>query len=109
LATATVTLPKLILVGTTVICGWIPVPLSEMANGEFVALLETLTNPDKLPMVVGANVIPKEALWPAASVSGRVEGANVKPEPVSLIAELVTLELPVLEMVTVCVALVPVS
>ena len=84
-------------------------PLREIVNGEFVALLETVTNPDKVPMVVGANVTPKEVLCPAASVSGRVEGANVKPDPLSLIAEMLTLELPVLEMVTAFVELAPVS
>ena len=84
-------------------------PLSEIVNGEFVALLETVTNPDKVPMVLGANVTPKEVLCPAASVSGSVEEAKVKPEPLALIAEMLTIELPVLEMVTVCVAVVPVS
>jgi hypothetical protein len=85
-----------------------PAPISESVTGEFVALLETVTDPDALPEVVGANVAPKETDWPTASVSGRVGAATVKPEPVTVIAETVTLDVPVFEMVAVCVAFVPI-
>ena len=70
-------------------------------------MLETVTDPDRLPAVVGANVTPREADWPAASVSGRAGVATVKPGPVTVIAEILTLELPVFEIVDVCVALAP--
>ena len=74
-----------------------------------MALLETAIDPDRLPVAVGANVTPKELDWPAASVSGRVGVAAVKPEPVTVIAEILTLDVPVFEILAVCVALVPTS
>jgi len=108
LATPTVTLPKLTLEGVTEICGCIPVPLSEIVAGELVALLTTATLPARLPAEAGANVTLKEVDWPAARFSGSVIPLVVKPAPVALTCEMETLEFPVLEIVTLCVALVPV-
>ena len=104
----TLTLPKLTLEGVTEICGCVPVPLSEIVAGELVALLTTVTLPARLPAEAGANVTLKEVDWPAARFSGSVIPLVVKPAPVALTCEMETLEFPVLEIVTLCVALVPV-
>ena len=108
LATPTVTLPKLTLEGVTEICGCIPVPLSEIVAGELVALLTTATLPARLPAEAGANVTLKEVDWPAARFSGSVIPLVLNPVPVALTCEMEMLEFPVLEIVTLCVALVPV-
>src|SRR5712692_610939 len=49
------TLPKAALDGVAESCGCTPVPLREMAAGELVALLVTLTLPVTLPVTPGAN------------------------------------------------------
>src|SRR5712692_2720373 len=51
----TSTLPKLTLAGLGVSCPCTPAPLREMAAGELVALLVTLTLPVTLPVTPGAN------------------------------------------------------
>jgi hypothetical protein len=73
-----------------------------------VALLTTVTLPARLPAEAGANVTMKEVDWPAARFSGSAIPLVVKPVPVALSCEMETLELPVLEIETLCVALVPV-
>jgi len=108
LATPTVTLPKLTLEGVTEICGCIPVPLSEIVAGELAALLTTVTLPARLPAEAGVNVTLKEVDWPAARFSGSVIPLVLNPVPVALTCEMEMLEFPVLEIVTLCVALVPV-
>jgi hypothetical protein len=85
-----------------------PVPESATTSGEFVALLTTVTLPARLPAIAGANVTLKEVDWPAARLSGRVIPLVLNPVPVALTCEMETLEFPVLEIVTLCVALVPV-
>jgi hypothetical protein len=104
----TMTLPKLTLEGVTEICGCIPVPLSEIVAGELVALLTTVTLPARLPAEAGVNVTLKEVDWPAARFSGSVIPLVLNPVPVALTCEMEMLEFPVLEIVTLCVALVPV-
>jgi hypothetical protein len=88
----TVTLPKLTLVGTTEIWGCTPVPASEIVAGELLALLTTVT--------LGENPTSSETLWPADSVTGGVTPLAVKPAPLTLICEMLTLEFPVLVNVT---------
>lgn len=109
LLTPTVTFPKLTLAGVTEICACAPVPLSAIVAGEFVALLVTVTLPERLAAVAGANVTLNVMDCPAASASGTVNPATLNPVPLSLICEIVTLELPVFFSVTLCVALVPVT
>ena len=109
LVTPTETLPKLTLDGVTEICGCIPVPVREIVAGEFVALLTTATLPARLPVEVGANVTLNEVDWPAARLSGSVIPLVLNPVPVALICEMETLEFPVLEIVTLWVALEPVA
>jgi hypothetical protein len=68
------TLPKLKLFGLeeSVTDAATPVPVSEIVAGEFGALLDTVTEPVKLPAVVGANTALNVALCPAAIVVGVV-------------------------------------
>jgi hypothetical protein len=104
-----VTLPKLTLEGVTEICGCIPVPVREIVAGEFVALLTTVTLPARLPVEVGAKATLNDVDCPAARLIGIVIPLVLKPVPVALICEIETLEFPVLEIVTLCVALDPVA
>ena len=82
--------------------------MSEIARRELLALLETVTLPERLPEVVGANVTPKVVDCPAARVTGSANPLALNPVPLTLICETDTLELPVFARVTVCVPLVPV-
>lgn len=79
-----------------------------MVVGELVALLVTVTLPETLPVAVGANATVKEVDWLAARVRGSPSPVTLKPLPVTLSFERVTLALPLLLSVTVCVALEPV-
>jgi len=88
--------------------GAAPVPESARTSGEFVALLTTVTLPARPPAEAGANVALKEVDWPAARFSGSVIPLVLNPVPLALTCEMETLEFPVLEIVTLCVALVPV-
>jgi len=101
----TVTLLKLTLVGTTDICGCIPAPESEIVAGELVALLTTDTLPDTLPATVGANPTLSEALCPAARLTGNGIPLTLKPAPVTLTCEMITVLFPELVRATVCVPL----
>jgi hypothetical protein len=56
-----------------------PDPESEMAKGELVALLVTVALPERLPVLVGANVTLKEVDCPAARVTGRAKPAALNP------------------------------
>jgi len=71
-------------------------------------LLVTVTLPERLPALAGSNVTLNEVACPAASVSGTVKPVALNPAPLSLICERVTLALPLLVTVTLCVVLVPV-
>jgi len=66
------TLPKLRLVGLAdkVTEAATPVPLNDTVAGEFGALLEMVTDPARLPAVVGAKTALNVALDPAAKVFG---------------------------------------
>jgi hypothetical protein len=88
--------------------GAAPVPVSATTSGEFVELLTTVTLPERLPVEVGANVTLKEVDCPAARLRGSVIPLVLYPTPLALICEMETLEFPVFEIVTLCVALVPV-
>lgn len=71
-------------------------------------MLVTVTLPEKLPVVVGANVTLKELDCPAARVRGSAKPAALNPALLMLICETDTLELPVFAKVTFCVPLMPV-
>ena len=108
LVTPTVTLPKLTLEGMMEICACAPVPLRVIATGEFVALLTTVTLPERLPVEAGAKVTLKVVDCPAARLSGNAIPVTLKPAPLALTCEMETLEFPVFFSVTVCAVLVPV-
>jgi hypothetical protein len=93
---------------TVWLTGVLPVPESATTSGEFVALLTTVTLPDRLPAEAGANATLMEVDCPAARLSGSVIPLVVKPAPLALTCEIETLEFPLLVIVTLCVALVPV-
>jgi len=74
-----------------------------MVAGEPVALLVTVTVPLLEPAAVGEYSTLKVRLCPTASVTGVPAPLSAKPDPVSVMLEIVTLALPVLLTVTVCV------
>jgi hypothetical protein len=71
--------------------------------GDPVALLTTEMLPFTLPAVVGLNCTTRVMLWVGVSVTGAPPPVIEYPAPVKLICEIVTLELPVLVIVTFCV------
>ncbi len=72
-------------------------------------MLATVTLPERLPVVAGSNDTLKEVDCPAATVSGSVKPVALNPAPLSLVADMDTLELPVFVTVTLCFVLVPVA
>ncbi len=96
-------MPKLKLDGLAVIAPAVtPLPLSVQVRGDPGAFEATLTVPEALVAVKGANVTLKVVLWPAGKVNGVVIPLNVKPVPVMLALLMVTLDPPELVMVAVC-------
>src|SRR5215475_5696798 len=79
-----------------------------MIFGEPVALLVTVTLPVTLPAVVGANFTVSVAEAVGLRTKGAVIPVAVTPAPLNAICEICTLLLPVLVMVTFCVAEEPV-
>ena len=82
----TASLPKLTLVGFTVICGEdaTAVPDKLMTKGEFGELLTIEMLPVGFPAEAGANFAVKTAVCPAPSVAGRVRPLILKPVPATL-------------------------
>lgn len=81
-----------------------PVPESAMIFGEPDALLVTLTEPVSLPAAFGLKITLKVVFCPSLRVTGVPVPVRLKPLPVALICETVTLEFPELVTVTLCVA-----
>ena len=79
-----------------------------MVVGDPVALLVTVTVPLRAPAVIGENTTLNVIRCAAASVTGVLAPLSAKPVPVSVMPEIVTLELPVFEIVTLCVEDTPV-
>jgi hypothetical protein len=104
-----VTLPNAALVGVAANCGCVPVPLSVIVVGEFDALLTIEMLPLTLPAAVGANFALNVVLSPAPKASGVVMPVLLKPAPVTVTAEMVTVALPPFVRVMVCELLVPVA
>src|SRR5713226_3734127 len=107
----TFTLPKLRLVGLAPSknVAATPLPLRAMARGEPGALLLMETLPLALPAAAGENVAVNEVLCPGLRVSGAVMPLMVNPVPEALAAEIVTLAVPELLNVMVCVPPLPTS
>ena len=95
LVTPTVTLPKLMLDGITLIWGCTPVPLSETTAGELVAVLTTLMLPDTAPVASGENFAVSGRLWPAERVTAPGNPVTLNPVPAAATCEILTLPVPV--------------
>ena len=104
-----VTLPKAALVGVADNWGCVPVPLKLIDVGEFGALLTIEMLPLALPADVGANLALNVVLSPAPNVRGVVIPVVLKPAPVAVTAEIVTVAVPPFVRVMVCELLVPVA
>jgi len=61
------------------------VPLTGKVVGELVAVLTTVTLPERLPVEAGAKVTLKVLDCPAARVMGNVIPLVLKPVPVAVI------------------------
>jgi hypothetical protein len=75
--------------------------------GDLAASLVTETLPLTDPVVVGAKVTVKVVLCPAVKLNGVVSPLVVKPTPVTISCEILTLELPGLVRVTDLLLLLP--
>ena len=73
-----------------------PVPANEMVSGELGALLTTEMLPVALPVEVGANCTLKLLDCPAPSEIGNAAPDVLKPVPVALNCEIVSVPVPVL-------------
>jgi len=71
-----------------------PVPARETLFGELLALLVIATLPFTLPVAIGANITFNSAVCPAAIVVPATPLPTLKPVPLTLIVETVTLEFP---------------
>src|SRR5215469_15099265 len=97
----TVMLPKLRLVGFAPNAPAVtPVAASGIVRVGLEALEVTVTVPVALPAAVGVKVTLKVALWPAVSATGAVMPLMVKPVPLIATCEMVTLDPPVLVIVS---------
>jgi hypothetical protein len=83
------------------------VPDSGSPAGELVALLTTEMLPVTLPAIVGANVTLNPVFCPAARVWGRGRSLILKPVPVTVALERVTVAVPVFFRITGIVLLPP--
>ena len=92
------TLPKLRLAGLTesVVVEVMPVPLRATVAGELEALLMMESEPETAPAAVGAYCTLKLALWLGAIFKGTLRLPMLKPEPVTVACETVSVALPVL-------------
>jgi hypothetical protein len=104
-----VTLPNAALAGVAASCGCVPVPLNAIVVGEFGALLTIEMLPLTLPAAVGANLALNVVLSPAPSVSGAVIPVLLKPAPVTVTAEIVTVAVPPFVRVMVCELFAPIA
>ena len=81
------TLPKLRVVGDALnenVLAAVAEPDKVIAGAVFDALLETVIDPVKVPVVVGANLTLSAADWPAAIVIGKLAPEMLKPVPLTV-------------------------
>jgi hypothetical protein len=106
----TPTFPKAIEPGLAVSAAPVmPAPLRATIEGEPTALLAIVIVPVSEFPAVGLKTAEIEALWPALSEIGSFGPDAVKPVPVTEIPETVSISVPLLVSVTVCVALCPMA
>lgn len=101
-------LPKLTLGGFAVNAAWMPVPLSAMTSGEFVAVDAIDTVPAAAPAVLGANLAVNVAVPPAAICWPDVIPLTLNPAPAAAMLLSVIDVVPELVRVIACVLLLPV-
>lgn len=85
-----------------------PVPDSGIESGEFGALLEMEMEPLAEPAVVGSKATLNVRFCPALMVTEGVSPVMLKPAPVTVAAEIVSVELPPFVSVTGVVFVLPV-
>lgn len=106
----TPTLPNVTFAGVAEIWGCpaaVPEPLSAIASVAFEALLAIVIFPAALPALAGANCAVNVAPWPAGITSGVDRPITLKPVPVVVTPEIVTLAFPEVLSVMVCVPVLP--
>lgn len=84
-----------------------PLPVAEIASGELGALLSSEMEPVTFPTELGANTTLKVVFCPGAMLIGTVSPEVLKPAPVTLALEIVTLAVPLFCSVIVCELLKP--
>jgi len=92
----TFTFPKLKFVGLAArrCVAVTPVPLRLIPSGELGALLTREIEPLELVAAAGVKTVLKLARFPGAMIKGVVKPVALKPLPVTLACEMVTLALP---------------
>jgi hypothetical protein len=103
----TMTFPKVSAEGEMLRPVCVPVPLSETIMGELEASLITVRLPVAAPAAVGANWIWIVLLWPTAIVPEGFPPITLNPAPVIVACEMVTVAVPVLVTVKLCVVVFP--
>jgi hypothetical protein len=84
-----------------------PVPEAVIVDGEFVALLATLTLPETLPAPVGAKTTFSVTDWFGVRVVPALRPLVLNPAPVGATLAIVAFEFPLLVKVTLNVLLLP--
>jgi hypothetical protein len=102
------TLPKAKLAGEMLNPAWAPAPVKAIVRGELAASLVTVTPPDALPALVGANTTLRVTAAAAFKVKGVVIPFTVKPAPLVARLEMLTGVVPVLLTMMGFVELLPV-
>ena len=87
----------------------VPAPEREIVAGEFVALLATVTLPDKLPAAAGENVASNVADCPGDRTRPAETPPSEKCAPEALTFDTVTLEFPAFVSVTLNMLLFPIA
>jgi hypothetical protein len=104
----TATLPKLKAVALEF--SWpaeMPVPDRAIVSEEFEAFETTVILPLVLPPAFGVKRTVNVTLSPSSRLKGRSKPLKLNPAPVTVVCEIVTLELPELVKVSYCLCLLP--
>jgi hypothetical protein len=86
-----------------------PVPLSAIMSGELGALLVSETEPVTLPAALGVKTALNVTFDPVAIVVGALRPVMLKPVPVTVAREIMTLAEPLFVRLIVCELLLPVE
>jgi hypothetical protein len=108
LPTGTLPKSKLVVLALSTPIDAMPLPLAEIARGEFGALLASKIEPVTFPPDFGVNTTLNVALWPAAMLIGTVRPDVLNPAPNTFTLEIVTPAFPPFCNVIVCELLDPI-